>query len=236
MEQSRVAGSKRRPSMLSLQTPKLRPPQQLTKNREAGLPRTPYPLPIKGGKRSVSFSEQDDSPREGEAKKRRIAGEEGILSTQPYLASFPSLESRYPPASQYRVIPPVELMKAWESALDQIDWSKVVQEAGGIEKPDTYRDVFKTIVHSHIEELLKQEDDEDTNTESGNDTSEEGGGDDFRHLEDNTFLESDESGFGSEDYTDDGTDDEEDSDDEDHSDDEDQEDDDCEVINDWVSV
>ena len=51
-----------------------------------------------------------------------------------------------------------------------------------------------------------------------------------------TLLESDESGFGSEDYTDDETDDEEDSDDEDHSDDEDQEDDDCEVINDWVSV
>jgi len=43
-------------------------------------------------------------------------------------------------------------------------------------------------------------------------------------------LESDESGCGSEDYTNDETDDEED------SDDEDQEDDDCEVIDDWVSV
>ena len=140
-------------------------------------------------------------------------------------------------------------MKVWELTLDQIDWSKVVQEAGGIEKPDIYRNIFKTIVHSHIEELLKQEEygkamkielgklnDEDTDTESGNDTSEEGGGGDFRHLKDNTFLESDESGLGSEDYTDDETDDEEDSDDEDHSDDEDQEDDDCEVFNDWVSV
>jgi len=229
--------------MLSLQPPKLKPLQQLTKHREAGLPRTPYPLPSKGGKRSVSFSEQDDSPREGEAKKRKIAGEGGILSTPPYLASFPSLESRYPPASQYRVIPPVRLMKAWESILDQIDWSKVVQEAGGREKPDTYRNVFKTIVHSHIEELLKQEDygndmkielgkrdDRDTDTESGNDSSEDGDGDGFRHLEDNTFLESDESGYGSEDYTDDETDDEED------SDDEDQVDDDTEVIDDWVSV
>ncbi len=178
--------------MLSLQPPKLKPLQQLTKHREAGLPRTPYPLPSKGGKRSVSFSEQDDSPREGEAKKRKIAGEGGILSTPPYLANFPSLESWYPPASQYRVIPPVELMKAWESILDQIDWSKVMQEAGGREKPDTYRNVFKTIVHSHIEELLKQEeygkdmkielgkrDDEDTDTESGNDSSEDGGGDGF---------------------------------------------------------
>ncbi len=86
-------------------------------------------------------------------------------------------------------------------------------------------------MHSHIKELLKQEeygkamkielgklDDEDADTESGNDTSEEGGGDDFRHLEDNTFLESDESGFRSEDYTDDETDNKEDSDDKDHSD------------------
>ena len=60
----------------------------------------------------------------------------------PDLASFPSLESRYPPANQYRVIPPVELMKAWEMILDQVDWSEVVQEVGGRENPDTYRDIF----------------------------------------------------------------------------------------------
>jgi len=243
MEQSSVAGSKRRPNMLSLQPPKLKPPQQMTKHRKADLPRTPYPMPSKGGKRSVSFSEQDDSPQEGESKKRKIAGEGEILRTPPYLANFPSLEFYYPPASQDRVIPPLELMKAWKSILDQIDWSKVVEEAGGREKPDTYRNVFKTIVHSHIEEQLKQEeygkdtkivlgkrDDEDTDTDSGNDSSEDGGGDGFRHLGDNTFLESDESGYGSEDYTDDEIDDEED------SDDEDQVDDDSEVIDDWVSV
>ncbi len=112
-----------------------------------------------------------------------------------------------------------------------------MQEAGGREKPNTYRNVFKTIMHSHIKELLKQEDygkdmkielskrdDRDTDTESRNDSSKDGDGDGFRHLEDNTFLESDESGYGSEDYTDDETNDEED------SDDEDQVDDDTEVI------
>jgi len=118
MEQPSVAGSKRRPSILSLRPSKLKPPQQITKHREANLPRTLYPLPSKGGKRSVSFSEQDNSLRQGEAKKRKIAEERGILSTPPYLANFPSLESRYPPTSQYRVIPPIELMKAWESILD----------------------------------------------------------------------------------------------------------------------
>lgn len=229
--------------MLSLQPPKLKPPQQMTKHREADLPRTPYPMPSKGGKRSVSFSEQDDSPQEGEAKKRKIARDREILSTPPYLASFPSLDSGYPLISQYGDIPPVELTKAWESILDRVDWSEVVEDAGGTEKPDVYRDVFKTIVESHIRGLLKQVelskdrnigfgkgDDEDTDTESGNDSSEDGGGDGFRHFEDNAFLESEESGDGSEDYTDDESDDEED------SDDEDQVDDDCEVIDDWLSV
>lgn len=136
----------------------------------------------------------------------------------------------------------MELKKAWESILDHVDWSEVEQEAEGRENPDIYRDVLRKIVESHIEELLKQEEsgkdvkiepgkrDEDTDTESGNDSSEEGGGDGFPYFEDNTFLESDESGCGSEDYTDDRTDDEED------SDNEDQVDDDCEVVDDWVSV
>ena len=229
--------------MLSLQRPKLKPLQQINKHHETDLPRTPYPLLSKEGKRSVSFSEQDAFPQEGEAKKRKIAVEGGILSTPPYLASFPSLESRYPPASQYRVIPPVEMMKIWESILDQIDWSKVVQEAGGREKPNTYQNIFNTIVQSHIVKMLKQgeygkdikiefgkRDDKDTNTESRNDSSKEGGGNGFCHFEDNTFLESDESGCGSEDYTDDETDNEADNDDEDPVDN------DSEVIDDWVSV
>lgn len=106
-------------------------------------------------------------------------------------------------------------MKAWKSILDQIDSFKVVEEAGRRKKPDIYRNVFKTIVHFHIEEQLKQkeygkvtkivfdkQDDEDTDTESGNDSSEDDGGDGFRHLRDNTFLESDETGtgYGSEDH------------------------------------
>lgn len=113
----------------------LKPPPQVAQERAGDLPRTPYPMPSKGCKRSVSFNEQDDSPQEGEAKKLKITGEKGILSMPPDLASFPAFESRYPPANQHRVIPPVELMKAWELILDQVDWSEVVQEAGGRETP-----------------------------------------------------------------------------------------------------
>ncbi len=41
-----VAGTKRKPSRLSLQSPKLKPPQRVRKHREA--PRTLYPMPSKG--------------------------------------------------------------------------------------------------------------------------------------------------------------------------------------------
>ena len=63
---------------------------------------------------------------------------------------------------------------------------------------------------------LGKRDDEDDITESG--------GDGFGHFENNTCLESNESGYGSEDYTNDDTDDE------------DQLDDDSEVRDDGVLV
>lgn len=69
-------------------------------------------------------------------------------------------------------------MKAWESILDQVGWSQV-EDAGGRETPDVYRDEFKMMIESHIGGLLKQaergkginiefgkRDDEDTHTES----------------------------------------------------------------------
>jgi len=126
MKQSSVADSKRRPSMLSLQSPKLKSSQQMTKSRETNLSRTLYPISSKRGKRSILFSEQDDSSQKEEAKKRKIVEERGTLSTSPYLASFLlSLESRCPP-SRHRVISSIKLKKAWESILDQVDWSEVM--------------------------------------------------------------------------------------------------------------
>lgn len=210
------------------------------KHREADLPRTPYPVPSKGWKRSVSFSEEEDSPQEGEAKKRKTAGYKALLSTPSHLASFPSLDSGYPPASQRHGIPSVELMKAWESILDQVDWSEVMQDAGGRGKPNIYRDVFQTIVQSHVEEQLEQEecredehskrDEKDSDTESRNDSNEDSARNGFHHFEDNIFVESDKSGFGSEDYADEENDDEED------SDDENQDGDDYEVVDDGDSI
>lgn len=127
-----VAGTKRKPNILFQQPPMLKPPPQMTLDRAGDLPRTPYPMLSKGCKRSVSFNEEDDSPQEGEAKKLKNTGEKGILSMPPDLASFSALESRYPPGNQHRVIPPVELMKAWELILDQVNWTKMVQDAAPV--------------------------------------------------------------------------------------------------------
>lgn len=206
--------------MLLLQPPKLKPPQQVCKHREADLPRTPYPIPSNRSERFVSSSEQDDSPKEEKAKKQKIAGEGEIWSTPPYLANFLSLDFGYFLVNQYGGITLIELMKGWESILDQVDWSKVVQDGGRREKPYVYRDVLKMIVESHIRGLLKQKergkdinidfgklDDEDTDTDGGEDT--------FRQFEDNKILGSNECGYGSKDYTDYETDDDKDNVDED---------------------
>jgi len=94
-----------------------------------------------------------------------------------------------------------------------------MQETREREKLNTYRNVFKTIVHSHIKKLLKQEeyekdmkieldkrDNKNTNIENKNDSNKNENC--FRHLKNNTFLKSDESEYKSENYTNDETNDE----------------------------
>ena len=82
--------------MLSLQPLKLKPLQQITKHCEADLLHTPYLMLSKECEQSVSFSEQKDSLQEGEVKKHKIAEDREILSTAPYPANFPSVDSEYP--------------------------------------------------------------------------------------------------------------------------------------------
>lgn len=164
-------------------------------------------MPSKGWKRSASFGEKEDSPQEGEAKKRKIAVDGSIVSMPSRLASFPSLGSGYSSCQS--------ASRHFSGGADQLTGpnSEVVQDAGGRGKPNFYQVVFQKIVQAHVEEQPKQEeyrermifehnkrDEEDTDTERGNDGSEDGTGDGFQHFEDNTFVGSDESEFGSEDY------------------------------------
>lgn len=194
MEQ--LSNAKRRPSIVPLQPPELKP-QQVPKHREADLPRTPYPMPRTSSKRSVSFSEQDGSEQQGNAKKSRTPRDRTVLSTPPHLANPPSLDLGYPSISLFGDISLVEMIKVWKSLLHQVDWSEIVRDVGGRKKPDVYRDVFKMIMESHIEELLNQgEHREDVKIEFGKRDNEDSDteGEGFGHSEDDSCFENDESG------------------------------------------
>ena len=223
---------KRKHPILDLQSP--------SQYHSIYLPRTPYPMP---NKRSLPSRGQEDSSKDREAKKSKIAGNGDTLSIPAHLANFPSHDSGYPLYNQYGQFLAVELMKVWESILNQIDWPKVKQDSGVRESSDTYRYFFETIVHPYVEQLLKQEeykremtvefgdrDYEDTSAESESNSSEGGVEDGSQHFEDNISLDSNDSGIGSGDYIDDGTEDE--TEDDENSEGEDQMDDDFEEIDD----
>ena len=112
----------------------------MTKQLKAGHPPTPYPMP---------------ATQERVLKERKIIEDEG--NTQPYLLSFPSLNSVHSPASLHCNITSAELMRASESILNQVNWSKVVLDAVGKEKSVIYRNTFEKILRTQITELLKQE-------------------------------------------------------------------------------
>ena len=237
MNQLRIAGIKRKPDELLFPSAKLESFKQTNRHFEADRPCTPYPMLMKTRERSMSFNKQDDTLEEVAVKKRRIVGEEGIATTSPHLISFPSLDSSHAPVGLCYGISSTELKRASESILNQVNWSKVVLDAIGKEKPTIFRQAFKEILQAHIEKLLKQEDKqksenvEDPDIESGDDSSEDKIGNESEHSDNETFLQSDmETEYGSEDYHEDEDEDEED--DDDYQEDEE----DYEVIADGTSV
>jgi len=58
-------------------------------------------------------------------------------------------------------ISPTELVTASKSIINQVDWSEVVLDVVGRERPALYRDAFEKILRLHVEELLTQEDREE---------------------------------------------------------------------------
>ena len=120
-------------------------------------PRTPYPLLQRGEKRFISCNEQDDASQEGRAKKRKIIRSEEISSLSPRLTSFPSIDLKCSPKSLRFSLSSAELAKASNSILTQVDWSKVVLDVVGKDKPDCYRDVFAEIFQTQIREILERE-------------------------------------------------------------------------------
>ena len=127
--------NQRKPNNLSLQ-PFI---HSMTKLK-AGHPPTPYP-----------------TTQERVLKKRKTIEDEEIINTQPYLMSFPSLNSTYFPTSLRYNITPAELMRASESIFNQVNWSEVVLDTVGKEKSVIYRNAFEKILRTQITELLRQE-------------------------------------------------------------------------------
>ena len=208
MDQLRVAGTRRKPNNLLFKLPKPKSPRGSNKNLEADLPRTPFPVPMHKLKRSASFSGQDYALEEGEVKRRKTVGEEGIVITTPCLMSSTSLGSRHFSASM-RCISSVELTKAWESIFIRVDWSEVVLDVVGNETSAFYQEAFEKTLQARIKELLKQggckggmcidccekdeEDSQDTeNTGSEDDRSDDDSVNGSEHLDGNNFVESEE--------------------------------------------
>ena len=101
-------------------------------------------------------SGQEDASGEEEKNKHRIYQQKEAVSLSPHLNSYFSLSPTCSPISLHYKISPVELMRASQSILDQINWFKVVLDAVGKERPAIYQKVFKKILQAQVEEVLKQ--------------------------------------------------------------------------------
>lgn len=95
-------------------------------------------------------------------KKHKIIEDEGFETTSPHLMSFPSLSSGHSLVDLHCRMSSTELMRASDSIFKQVDWSKVVLDVLGEERPAIFRDAFTEILQAQIEELLEQEGNQET--------------------------------------------------------------------------
>jgi hypothetical protein len=154
MNQSNVTSRRRKPDNLS-KSLKFEITQRTDKHVMADRPRTPYPTWMK---RSY------DAPEEQVAKKRKITEDEAIATTSTtHLISFPSLDSGQSLVDLGCRFSSTDLTRASESIFKQVDWSRVVLDVLGEERPAMFRDAFTEILQARIEELLRQEASQETN-------------------------------------------------------------------------
>jgi hypothetical protein len=147
MNQLNVAG--RRKSNNLSKPLQLEVTERINKSFMTDRPRTPYPTSMKRWERSYDASEKLV------AKKRKIGEDEGIAITSSHLIDFPSLDS-----GQSLVdlgFSSTELMRASESILKQVDWSRVALDVLGEERPAMFQDALTEILQARIEELLEKE-------------------------------------------------------------------------------
>ena len=130
---------------------------------DTGRPGTPYPFE-KSELMSAESSPSSDFLNESRglgAKRRRLQNEEhvdvGPIDADPH-PHFEHQKTRL----RYN-ISPTELMTASRSIISQVNWSDVVLDVLGRERPAFYRDAFEKILRLHVEELLKPKDTGESN-------------------------------------------------------------------------
>ena len=150
-------------------------------------PRTPYPTLTE----SMSFSESERM----DVKRHQI-----VMSPRAV---------RYSPTDMCYNFSSAEMMKACQSVLGQIDWSKVVLDVVGKETSVIYHNTCKRILQAQIERMLKNgchrniyEGRERRDVEEMNDTDAGGGtsDSDMSWDERDSFVESDDNECGSAEY------------------------------------
>jgi hypothetical protein len=115
-------------------------------------PRTPYPF---DNNQWMSVNPLDKPDGLG-AKRRRLPNGEYVTFASINIDP-PSHVEHNPTTMRYK-ISPTELLTASKSIMDQVNWSEVVLDVVGRERPAFYRDAFEKILRLHIEELLRHED------------------------------------------------------------------------------
>lgn len=124
-------------------------------NYDLERPRTPYPFDAKLW-RSVNRPTFDvlDKPAEPDTKRRKLQHEAHIVA--PSMDSGLSLDTEQHRTNLRYNISPTELIAASKSIIEQVNWSEVVLDVVGRERPVFYRNAFEKILRLHVKELLSQ--------------------------------------------------------------------------------
>lgn len=114
-------------------------------------PRTPYPF---DNNQWMSVNPLDKA--DGLSTKRRRLPNGKYMTFASNNMDPPSHIEHDSGTIRYKIFP-TELVTASKSIMDQFNWSEVVLDVVGRERPAFYRDAFEKILRLQIEELLKRE-------------------------------------------------------------------------------
>ena len=138
---------KLRTSSLSLANP-------IRGNHDSEHPRTPYPFDASTWTSNNPLACSEVKPAGPSLKRRKLENKEFVDGAS--MNTNPSTDAEYSNTNVHYNISSAELITASKSIIDQVNWSEVVLDVVGREKPVIYRNAFEKILRLHIKELLNQ--------------------------------------------------------------------------------